>query len=98
VTRIRECTEVSISCAPESNTEANWPQRVAIMQVHLLKECLTPQKTSQKSALAKKNAGGSLQRSSVGAAGFEPATSWSRTKRSSQAEPRPVKFPSLTVD
>ena len=25
----------------------------------------------------------------VGAAGFEPATSWSRTKRSSQAEPRP---------
>src|SRR5580704_4917328 len=28
----------------------------------------------------------------VGATGFEPATSWSRTKRSSQAEPRPVIF------
>jgi Phage integrase family len=28
----------------------------------------------------------------VGATGFEPATSWSRTKRSSQAEPRPAKF------
>ena len=27
---------------------------------------------------------------SVGATGFEPATSWSRTKRSSQAELRPV--------
>ena len=27
--------------------------------------------------------------SSVGAKGFEPSTSWSRTKRSSQAEPRP---------
>src|SRR5579863_4317867 len=26
----------------------------------------------------------------IGATGFEPATSWSRTKRSSQAEPRPV--------
>lgn len=26
----------------------------------------------------------------VGASGFEPPTSWSRTKRSSQAEPRPV--------
>ena len=26
----------------------------------------------------------------VGATGFEPATSWSRTKRSSQTEPRPV--------
>ena len=25
----------------------------------------------------------------VGATGFEPATSWSRTKRSSQTEPRP---------
>ncbi len=25
----------------------------------------------------------------IGATGFEPATSWSRTKRSSQAEPRP---------
>src|SRR6516165_10352270 len=28
--------------------------------------------------------------SHVGATGFEPATSWSRTKRSSQAEPRPA--------
>src|SRR5262245_15628264 len=27
--------------------------------------------------------------SSIGARGFEPPTSWSRTKRSSQAEPRP---------
>src|SRR5437762_3502053 len=26
----------------------------------------------------------------VGASGFEPPTSWSRTRRSSQAEPRPV--------
>src|SRR3954451_2688427 len=26
----------------------------------------------------------------VGARGFEPPTSWSRTRRSSQAEPRPV--------
>ena len=26
----------------------------------------------------------------VGVTGFEPAPSWSRTKRSSQAEPRPV--------
>jgi hypothetical protein len=25
----------------------------------------------------------------VGASGFEPPTSWSRTRRSSQAEPRP---------
>jgi hypothetical protein len=25
----------------------------------------------------------------IGARGFEPPTSWSRTKRSSQAEPRP---------
>ncbi len=27
----------------------------------------------------------------VGASGFEPPTSWSRTRRSSQAEPRPDK-------
>ena len=27
----------------------------------------------------------------VGASGFEPPTSWSRTRRSSQAEPRPEK-------
>ena len=26
----------------------------------------------------------------VGASGFEPPTSWSRTRRSSQAEPRPA--------
>ena len=32
---------------------------------------------------------------SVGVTGFEPATSWSQTRRSSQAEPHPVKF--LTV-
>ena len=28
----------------------------------------------------------------VGASGFEPPTSWSRTRRSSQAEPRPDVF------
>ena len=28
-------------------------------------------------------------KSLVGASGFEPPTSWSRTRRSSQAEPRP---------
>jgi hypothetical protein len=28
----------------------------------------------------------------VGANGFEPSTSWSRTRRSSQAEPRPDCF------
>ena len=28
----------------------------------------------------------------VGASGFEPPTSWSRTRRSSQAEPRPERF------
>ena len=31
-----------------------------------------------------------LKRDLVGASGFEPPTSWSRTRRSSQAEPRPV--------
>ena len=30
-----------------------------------------------------------LKRNLVGASGFEPPTSWSRTRRSSQAEPRP---------
>ena len=30
----------------------------------------------------------------VGASGFEPPTSWSRTRRSSQAEPRPERFQS----
>jgi hypothetical protein len=30
-----------------------------------------------------------LKRRMVGARGFEPPTSWSRTRRSSQAEPRP---------
>ena len=28
----------------------------------------------------------------VGASGFEPPTSWSRTRRSSQAEPRPEAY------
>ena len=31
-----------------------------------------------------------LKRNLVGASGFEPPTSWSRTRRSSQAEPRPA--------
>jgi hypothetical protein len=30
-----------------------------------------------------------LMKRMVGASGFEPPTSWSRTRRSSQAEPRP---------
>ena len=30
-----------------------------------------------------------FSRDLVGAVGFEPTTSWSRTRRSSQAEPRP---------
>src|SRR3954453_3260202 len=34
--------------------------------------------------------GCNLLRKMVGARGFEPPTSWSRTRRSSQAEPRPV--------
>ena len=31
----------------------------------------------------------------VGASGFEPPTSWSRTRRSSQAEPRPEAYCAL---
>ena len=31
-------------------------------------------------------------RISIGVTGFEPATSWSQTRRSSQAEPHPVKL------
>ena len=34
----------------------------------------------------------------VGASGFEPPTSWSRTRRSSQAEPRPESEAGLTVE
>src|SRR6516164_5064753 len=33
--------------------------------------------------------GGKVLKRLVGASGFEPPTSWSRTRRSSQAEPRP---------
>ena len=33
----------------------------------------------------------------VGATGFEPVTSWSRTRRSSQAEPRPDEVSLLSV-
>ena len=33
----------------------------------------------------------------VGASGFEPPTSWSRTRRSSQAEPRPEGWNYLTM-
>ena len=31
-------------------------------------------------------------RMDIGVTGFEPATSWSQTRRSSQAEPHPVHF------
>ncbi len=34
---------------------------------------------------------------SVGVTGFEPATSWSQTRRSSQAEPHPVFFCRIAV-
>jgi hypothetical protein len=37
-----------------------------------------------------RRAGGFSARRRVGLTGFEPATSWSRTKRSSQAELQPV--------
>ena len=33
----------------------------------------------------------------IGVTGFEPATSWSQTRRSSQAEPHPVFFCRITV-
>ena len=33
--------------------------------------------------------GDKFRKTMVGASGFEPPTSWSRTRRSSQAEPRP---------
>ena len=33
----------------------------------------------------------------IGVTGFEPATSWSQTRRSSQAEPHPVKASRLTT-
>jgi hypothetical protein len=33
----------------------------------------------------------------VGASGFEPPTSWSRTRRSSQAEPRPDRQPKMGI-
>ena len=32
----------------------------------------------------------------IGVTGFEPATSWSQTRRSSQAEPHPVHFATLS--
>ena len=35
--------------------------------------------------------------SQVGVTGFEPATSWSQTRRSSQAEPHPVFFCRIAV-
>ncbi len=40
--------------------------------------------------LAKRPRAKRFLRNLVGASGFEPPTSWSRTRRSSQAEPRPV--------
>lgn len=39
---------------------------------------------------------GKLREMRVGVTGFEPATSWSRTKRSSQAEPHPESRQYLT--
>ena len=39
-----------------------------------------------------------LHANPIGATGFEPATSWSRTKRSCQAELRPVFFPASQAD
>jgi hypothetical protein len=41
--------------------------------------------------------GGKLLRELVGASGFEPPTSWSRTRRSSLAEPRPEKSATATT-
>ena len=35
---------------------------------------------------------------SIGVTGFEPATSWSQTRRSSQAEPHPVATKSIIYD
>ena len=35
---------------------------------------------------------------SIGVTGFEPAASWSQTRRSSQTEPHPVRVPSLRQD
>ena len=47
-----------------------------------------PQSTSQNHLLGRFEVRKVL-RELVGASGFEPPTSWSRTRRSSQAEPRP---------
>jgi integrase len=57
-----------------------------------------PESTAESSHLAPAQSidcgGGYL----VGASGFEPPTSWSRTRRSSQAEPRPEHLQSIRVN